>query len=72
MLGSFHEDSRGKRFRTFRVVSDRDTCNGFSNVVTFCFTKASMRQQQQNQNRKKQPANLPKTVSRIKFKNYEW
>ena len=34
---------------------------------TLCFVKVSIRQQQQNQNRKKQPANLPKTVSRLRF-----
>jgi len=67
MLGSFHEDSRSKHFRTFIVVGYRDTCNAFSNVVNLCFVEVSMRQQQQNQNRKKQPANLPKTVSRVRF-----
>ena len=67
MLGPFHEHSRSKHFRTFSVVRSRDTCNVFSNFVNLYFVKVSMRQQQQNQNRKKQPANLPKTVSRVRF-----
>lgn len=70
MLESFH-DLRSKHFRTFNFVRSRDALSHLDD--TLCFVKVSMRQQQQNQNRKKQPASLPKTVSRIRLtfsKNY--
>ena len=68
MLESFH-DLRSKHFRTFNFVRSRDALSHLDD--TLCFVKVSMRQQQQNQNRKKQPANLPKTVSRIRFNFFQ-
>ena len=66
MLGPFHKDLESKHFRTFSVVRSRNMLSHLDDNL--CFVKVPMRQQQQNQNRKKQPANLPKTVSRVRLR----
>lgn len=48
----------------FQCIWRRDVFSHLADILYF--VKVPMRQQQQNQNRKKQPANLPKTVSRSK------